>query len=58
MLIASKLPYNYYLDAQLTACYIWNREYHKGLDVTPYEAIYKRKLNVAHLMPFGCIGYA
>jgi hypothetical protein len=58
MLIASKLPKEYYLDAQLTAVYLWNREAHSGIDKTPYELIYNRRPNVSNLVPFGCVGYA
>ena len=58
MLIASHLPITYYVDSQLTATYLWNREYHAGLDKTPYELIYNRRPNVANLFPFGCVGFA
>jgi hypothetical protein len=58
MLIASKLPALFYADAQLTACYLSNRILHGSDSKTPYEYIYGRKPNVAHLRPFGCIGYS
>lgn len=58
MLIASKLPAQYYAEAQLTAAYIHNRCAHGDDTIIPFEHIYKRKPNLAHLRPFGCVAYA
>ena len=58
MLIASKLPLKFYGDAQLTATYLWNREYHDGWEKTPYELIYDRRPDVSNLVPFGYVGFS
>jgi hypothetical protein len=58
MLYASKLPIEYYAEAQLTAAYLHNRYVHADDIITPYEHIHKKRPNLAHLRPFGCIGYA
>ena len=57
MLIESKLPDQFYSEAQLCASYLYNRHVHGTDTITPYEHVYGRKPNVSHLQPFGCIGY-
>ena len=58
MLIESQLPAAFYAEAQLTAAYLHNRTVHGNHTITPYEYIYKRRPNISHLRPFGCIAYA
>ena len=57
MLIASQLPAKFYAEAQLTAAYLHNRLLHNSHQ-TPYEQIYRRKPDIGHLRPFGCVGFA
>jgi hypothetical protein len=41
-----------------TAVYLLNRAPTKSVcDLTPYEALYKKKPNVEHLETFGCLGH-
>jgi hypothetical protein len=54
----SKLPIEYYAESQLTAAYLHNRYVHADDTITPFEHIHKKRPNLAHLRPFGCIGYA
>jgi hypothetical protein len=58
MLIASKLPANFYAEAQLTAAYLHNRLLHGQATQTPYQQIYGKKPDISHLRPFGCVGFA
>jgi hypothetical protein len=58
MLLDAKLSECYYSDAQLMATYIFNRTVHGEDSKTPFEYIYRRKPNLSHLRPFGCVAYA
>ena len=57
MLIASKLPKNFYSEAQSTACYLHNRTVHGSRKLTPVEMAWDTKPNLKHLHPFGCHGF-
>jgi len=57
MLIASKLPKNFYSEAQSTACYQHNRTVHGSRTFTPIEIAWKTKPHLKHLYPFGCHGF-
>jgi len=57
MLIASKLPKNFYSEAQSTACYLHNRTVHGTRKLTPIEMMWHTKPNLKHLYPFGCHGF-
>nr|GEY31811.1 zinc finger, CCHC-type [Tanacetum cinerariifolium] len=59
MMKATSMPQNYWAEAVRHAIYILNSVPTKALeDITPYEAIKKRKLNLETLKVFGCIAYA
>jgi hypothetical protein len=58
MLIASNLPVEYYVDAQLMATYLYNRTIHGKNTLTPYELMYDKKPDLSHLYPFGCVCYS
>ncbi|XP_075083368.1 uncharacterized protein LOC142167111 [Nicotiana tabacum] len=55
MLIANRLPKNFWAEAINTACYLLNRYVVRLiLEKTPYELLRGRKLNITHLRAFGC----
>ena len=54
----SKLPQNFYNEAQLTAVYLHNRQIHGNDSKTPFEHIYGKRPNLSHLQPFGCVCYS
>ena len=54
----SKLPQNFYNEAQLTAVYLHNRQIHGNDTKTPFEHIYGKRPNSSHLQPFGCVCYS
>ena len=59
MLIDSKLPKRFWVDAVSTAMYLKNRSPSRPLqDMTPYEAWHGNKPSVSHLRVFGCDAYA
>ena len=53
MLLASKLPYKYYLEAMKTAVYLKNR----FGEPSRFEKMFGKKPKTDHLVPFGSIGY-
>jgi transposase InsO family protein len=58
LLKSKNLPNSFWGEAVTTAVYLLNRAPTKSVpDKTPYEAIYGRKPNVAHIRTFGCIGH-
>ena len=57
LLLASRLPANFYSEAQLTACYILNRLVHAGETKSPYEIMYGTRPKLRHFHPFGTICY-
>nr|GFA57899.1 zinc finger, CCHC-type [Tanacetum cinerariifolium] len=59
MMKATNMPQNFWAEAVRHAIYILNSVPTKALkDITPYEAIKKRKPNLETLKIFGCIAYA
>jgi hypothetical protein len=58
MLFDSKLERTYYSEALQTAVYLLNRTAHGDRTVTPFELMFGRKPNLAHLHKFGSICYA
>ena len=55
MLIASKLPQQYWTQVMDTVCYIINRAMLRLLmEKTPYELMKGRSPNLSHLRMFGC----
>ena len=59
MLIQSRLPQKFWVEALSTAVYLHNRSPTKGLaDMTPFEAWTGIKPDVKHLRSFGCTVYA
>ena len=59
ILIESSLPYEYWPFAVRYAIYTMNRLPTKSIGwKTPYELWMKRKPEVDHMRPFGCIAYA
>nr|GEW99452.1 zinc finger, CCHC-type [Tanacetum cinerariifolium] len=59
MMKATNMPQNFWAEAVRHAIYILNSVPKKALeDITPYEAIKQRKLNLETLKVFGCIAYA
>ncbi|GKE47366.1 ribonuclease H-like domain, reverse transcriptase, RNA-dependent DNA polymerase [Tanacetum coccineum] len=59
MMKATNLPQNFWAKAVRHAIYILNSVPTKSLeDITPYEAIKRRKPNLKKLRVFGCIAYA
>nr|GFA82363.1 ribonuclease H-like domain, reverse transcriptase, RNA-dependent DNA polymerase [Tanacetum cinerariifolium] len=59
MMKATNMPQNFWAEAVRHAIYILNSVPTKALeDITPYEAIKRRKLNLEKLRVFGCIAYA
>nr|GEX87099.1 ribonuclease H-like domain, reverse transcriptase, RNA-dependent DNA polymerase [Tanacetum cinerariifolium] len=53
------MPQNFWAEAVRHAIYILNSVPTKALeDITPYEAIKRRKPNLVNLRVFGCIAYA
>lgn len=53
--LASNLPAIYYSDALNYTVYTHNKTSHSGK--IPFESIYKRKVDLSLLYPFGCVGY-
>ncbi|GJV36690.1 ribonuclease H-like domain, reverse transcriptase, RNA-dependent DNA polymerase [Tanacetum coccineum] len=59
MMKATNMPQNFWAEAVRHAIHILNSVPTKALeDITPYEAIKKRKPNLENLRIFGCIAYA
>nr|GEY60887.1 ribonuclease H-like domain, reverse transcriptase, RNA-dependent DNA polymerase [Tanacetum cinerariifolium] len=59
MMKATNMPQNFWAEAVRHAIYILNSVPTKELeDITPYEAIKRRKPNLENLRVFGCIAYA
>ncbi|GJW20080.1 ribonuclease H-like domain, reverse transcriptase, RNA-dependent DNA polymerase [Tanacetum coccineum] len=59
MMKATNMPQNFWAEAVRHAIYILNSVPTKALeDITPYEAIKRRKPNLENLRVFGCIAYA
>ena len=59
MLIQSKLPQKFWVEALSTAVYLHNRSPTKGVaNMTPFEAWTGVKPDVKHLRSFGCTVYA
>nr|GFC43940.1 ribonuclease H-like domain, reverse transcriptase, RNA-dependent DNA polymerase [Tanacetum cinerariifolium] len=59
MLKATNMPQNFWAEAIRHAIHILNSVPTKALEnITPYEAIKRRKSNLANLKVFGCIAYA
>ncbi|GKA95138.1 putative ribonuclease H-like domain-containing protein [Tanacetum coccineum] len=55
MLVNSKLPTTFWVEAVSTACYVLNRVLIiKPHNKTPYELIYGRPLLINFMKPFGC----
>lgn len=54
MLWTACLPIGFWAPAVLMATYLKNRSPTRALDVTPYEAYYKKKPNVGFIRVFGC----
>ena len=57
MLIASKLPKNFYTEAQSTTVYLHNRTVHGSREKTPFEIMFNEKPNLLLLREFGCHGF-
>ena len=57
LLLASRLPAEFYSGAQLMACFILNRLVHAGKTISPYEIMYGIRPQISHLHPFGTICY-
>ena len=58
MLTDSNVNKSLWAEAISTACYARNRSPTVALNnITPYEALNKRKPNVKHLKVFGLVGY-
>ena len=57
MLNKSKLPFNLWGEALLTACYIHNRIVSKKTKMSPYEIIKERKPDLSYLKVWGCLAY-
>ena len=57
-LLGSKLPLNFYSDAELYAVYVYNRTVHYGHKISPYEKLFKKRPNITNIYPFGTICYA
>ena len=53
LLYLSGLSPIYWSDALLHAVYLKNRLWHSALDITPFEALNKRRPNISHLRVFG-----
>ncbi|GJV97681.1 zinc finger, CCHC-type containing protein [Tanacetum coccineum] len=59
MMKATNMPQKFWAEAVRHAIYILNSVPIKALeDITPYEAIKRRKPNLENLRVFGCIAYA
>nr|GEW70195.1 zinc finger, CCHC-type [Tanacetum cinerariifolium] len=59
MMKAKNMPQNFWAEAVRHAIHILNSVPTKALeDITPYEAIKRRKPNLENLRIFGCIAYA
>nr|GEX55916.1 ribonuclease H-like domain, reverse transcriptase, RNA-dependent DNA polymerase [Tanacetum cinerariifolium] len=59
MMKATNMPQNFWAEAIRHAIHILNSVPTKALeDITPYEAIKRRKPNLENLRVFGCIAYA
>ena len=59
MLHASKLGYEFWLEAVATTVYLKNRSPTKAVEkMTPYEAWFGKKPSLGHLKTFGCTAYA
>ncbi|GKA72947.1 zinc finger, CCHC-type containing protein [Tanacetum coccineum] len=59
MMKATEMPQDFWAEAVRHAIYILNSVPTKALeDITPYEAIKRRKPNLENLRVFGCIAYA
>ncbi|EGN91151.1 hypothetical protein SERLA73DRAFT_43160, partial [Serpula lacrymans var. lacrymans S7.3] len=59
MLHDSKLPKLFWVDAMQTAAYITARSPASGLHgKTPYEILFKRRVDPTLFRPFGCQAYA
>ncbi|CAG7731317.1 unnamed protein product, partial [Allacma fusca] len=59
MLVASQVPNSLWAEAVATAVFVHNRlldSVHR--DVTPFEAIFKKKPRLDHLREFGCMAFA
>ena len=57
MLNKSKLPFNLWGEALLTACYIHNRVVSKKTKMSPYEIVKERKPDLSYLKVWGCLAY-
>ncbi|GJT98308.1 ribonuclease H-like domain, reverse transcriptase, RNA-dependent DNA polymerase [Tanacetum coccineum] len=59
MMKATNMPQNFWAESVRHAIYTLNSVPTKALeDITPYEAIKRRNLNLEKLIVFGCIAYA
>ena len=59
MLCNRNLPNKYWGEACATAVYLMDFVLSvRHPEKTPYELWFKRRLDIAHLRPFGCIAYA
>lgn len=59
MILDSSMPPFLWAEAIATAAYLKNRQPHKALSgrITPHEALFKEKPEIAHLKPFGSTCY-
>ena len=58
MMFHSNLSVNFWAEAVNTAVYLRNRSSSAALDeITPYECLFKRKPDNAHLRVFGCVAF-
>ena len=58
MMFHSNLSVNFWAEAVNMAVYLKNRSPTTALDgITPYECLFNRKPDVAHLRVFGCIAF-
>ena len=57
MLLSSKLPFNLWGEALLSACHIHNRIPSKITKTSPYELWNGRKPNLSYIRVWGCLAY-
>ena len=57
MLVFSKLNFNLWGEALLTACHILNRIPMKKNEISPYELWKGRKPNIGYFKAWGCLAY-
>jgi len=57
MLVHSKLPKEYYVEAQRVAVYTYNRSVHSNATQSPYEMLFGTKPKISHLRIFESHGH-